>query len=129
MDNETYRRFSGGVGIVTIGIAMAFVFVAGVDVLSNPQASVLIGALVLAGALDVVAAVESPITERIAWYRLVGVAHIILGVVISLWFAGAVGTGLVDLAIFAFVLFSTAGVGIDMLFFDGRHFYQEPLEA
>ena len=128
MDSTQYRRFSGVVGVATVGLAVVFVAVIGVDVFETPETALLVSALVLAGILDLVAALDTPVTERIAWYRISGIAHIILGTVFSLWFASALGSGLLAIIAFLVLLLSTAGVGLDMLLFEGRHVYKEPLE-
>jgi hypothetical protein len=125
MDQDTQRRLSVAVGAFLLIVAVAVVAVARTDLLDSPLLAFQVGTLAAAGVLSVLAGFETRITERVAWYRLSGLGYVFLG--LSLPF-GSVGTT-ETLPVLLTVLgsLSIAGIGIDMLLFDGRHVYSKGL--
>lgn len=128
MQSRTYRRFNGVVGVFLLLLVGGILLLVGPDSVDAPTARAQLVLLALAGTLDVVAAVETPLTDRVPWYRVSGLANVALGLSLPLGFAGTLGEGgLPFFLVTALGGLSIAAIGVDMLAFEGRHVYSESL--
>ncbi|MFP4174226.1 MAG: hypothetical protein ACLFSW_00410 [Halobacteriales archaeon] len=127
MEHRTQRRLSAVVGVFLLVITAAVVAVFRGSLLDRPLLAAQVGALAVAGVLDIAAAFDTPVTERVAWYRLSGLGNVFLAVSLPLGLFESAET----LPLLLVVLGSTtlAAIGFDMLVFDGRHVYSEPLDT
>jgi hypothetical protein len=127
MERTTQRRLSAAVGVFLLVISAAVVAIFRGALIDRPLLTAQIGTLAVAGVLDTAAAFDTPLTQRVAWYRLSGLGNLFLaaslplGLVESSWFPNIVVSVLGGLTL--------AAIGFDMLLFDGRHIYSEPLDA
>ena len=127
MDSKKQRRVSAVFGVFLILVASVVVVLAGGSFLRSPVLAVQVLLLATAGVFDVAAGFETRLTERFAWYKLSGLGYVSLG--LSLPFGLADTTGMLPLFLGALGGLSLAGMGIDMLLFDGKHVYSEPLSG
>jgi len=125
MEQDTQRRLSVAVGVFLLVVAVAVVALARTALLDDPLLVFQVGTLAAAGVLDVLAGFETRITERVAWYRLSGLGNVFLGLSLPFGFVGTTETLPLLLSLLGSV--SIAGIGIDMLLFDGRHVYSKNL--
>jgi hypothetical protein len=111
------------VGLVAVVVAVG-------GAVATPTATAQVGLLGIAGTLDLVAATENPVTARIEWFRLSGVANVALGVAVPVgllgWNAGVTGTILFGLTGIGGL--ALAAIGADTAVYAGRHLYQRPLD-
>ena len=126
MEHGTQRRLSAVVGVFLLVISAAVAAIFRGALIDRPLLAAQIGSLAVAGVLDIAAAFDTPLTERVAWYRLSGLGNIFLAVSLPLGLIESAET----LPLILVVLGSTtlAAIGIDMVLFDGRHVYSEPLD-
>ncbi|QLG49405.1 hypothetical protein [Natrinema halophilum] len=86
--------------------------------------SVLIG---LGGAFHIVAATETRLTDRLAWYRWTGAGDVLIGCSLPIGLSGS------DSPIYVLLVgvggLSLAGMGFDMLAFHGRYTRGERLDC
>lgn len=125
MERKTKRRLSVLVGVFLLVVSGAVVAVLRGALFDRPVLAVQVGAVGIAGVLDVLAGFDTRLTERFRWYRLSGLGNIFLG--ISLPFGLVDTTHTLPLLLTVLGGLSLAAMGIDMLLFDGRHVYSEPL--
>ena len=124
------RRLSGGVGVFLLFIAAGMLALLGTDALDSPVLLAQTTLLGLAGVCDIVAATETSLTDRLAWYRWSGLGNILLGVSLPLGFTGSTDPGgLALLAVVALGGLSLAAMGIDMLAFHGKYTRGERLDV
>lgn len=125
MNQDTQRRLSVVVGAFLLVVAVSITAFLRTAILDNPLLVFQVGTLAAAGVLDVLAGFETRITERIAWYRLSGLGYVFLG--LSLPFGFVSTTEALPLILSLLGSVSLAGIGVDMLLFDGRHVYSKTL--
>ncbi|GAB6863000.1 hypothetical protein ACFR97_02130 [Haloplanus litoreus] len=103
----------------------------GTALLRTPTTAVQVVLIGAAGALDAVAAFGNPMTARIDWFRLGGLANVTLGLALPVgvlgWGNGAGGTAI--LAVTALGGPSLAAMGVDVALYAGAHVYERPLDA
>ncbi|WP_338739846.1 hypothetical protein [Haloplanus salilacus] len=131
MRSTTHRRLCGVLGGLLVALVVGVVAAVGIAPLRAPVVATQVSLLGLSGAFDLLAAVETPITERVAWYRLSGVANVALGLALPVGLLGWTGTGTggtVLLVVTAVGGLALVGVGVDLALFAGEHVYQRPLE-
>jgi hypothetical protein len=121
------RRLNGVLGGLLLLVVGALVALLGAELPGAPVATAQVALLALAGVLDVVAAIDTPITDRVEWWRLSGLAHVLLGAALPLGFLDAAGSEPALLALTALGGLSVAAIGLDMLAFEGRHVYRHSL--
>jgi len=119
MKEEFSRRLSGIVGAFLLLVVSGAVLL-GMPLSEEPVSVVQLSLLGLAGLADIVAATETRLTDRIAWYRWSGLGNMLLGLTLPLGFVGTddsvaflVMTGLGGMTL--------AAMGIDMAVFHGRY--------
>jgi uncharacterized membrane protein HdeD (DUF308 family) len=129
MDPRTHRRLSGVVGVFLLALTGGLLALFGFGFRHETATTLQVTFLMLAGVLDVVAAVDSPVTERIAWYRLNGLASVLLGLALPLGYVDAIRSGedLFLLVVLAVGGITIVAMGVDMLAFAGRHAYSEAM--
>jgi len=129
----TNRRRCGllGGGLVLLAVAVAAVL--GRALLAAPLVLAQVGFLGVAGALDLVAAFENPLTARVDWIRLGGLANVALGLALPV---GALDWGLKSGAEGMFLLVATAlggltlaAIGADLFLDAGTHVYGRRIDA
>ena len=125
MERKTKRRLSVVVGVLLLVVSGAVVALMRGALFDRPVLAVQVGAVGIAGVLDIVAGFGTRITERVAWYKIAGLGNIFLAVSLPLGFVDPVRTLPLVVGLLGVVLFGA--MGIDMLLFDGRHVYSEPL--
>ncbi|AHG01125.1 hypothetical protein HALLA_17415 [Halostagnicola larsenii XH-48] len=126
MNERRNRRLSGVVGaflLLVSGGGIALLGTGGLEVSTFLVQVTLIG---LAGVFDIVAATDTGLTDRWAWYRWSGAGNVLLGLSLPL---GLAGSG----SLFFFLLTAVGGVslaamGIDMLAFHGKYTRGERLD-
>ncbi len=125
MNERRNRQLSAVVGVflllVTGGVALL-----GTDALDAPAFLAQLTLLGLAGVFDIVAAIETPLTDRWAWYQWSGAGNVLLGLSLPLGFAGT--DGLFLLLLTGVGGLSLAAMGIDMLAFHGKYTRGERLD-
>ncbi|WP_254531764.1 hypothetical protein [Natrinema gelatinilyticum] len=125
MNERRNRQVSAVVGVFLFLVGGSGVVLLGARVIQTPVLLGQMGLLGLAGLFDIVAATDTRLTDRWAWYRWNGAGSILLGLSFPL---GLVGSG------WAFFLLTSAGglslvvMGIDMLAFHGRYTREERLD-
>ncbi|MCX2819844.1 MAG: hypothetical protein ACI9QA_000967 [Methanobacteriota archaeon] len=127
MKQKTQRRLSAVVGAFLLLTSTASVALIPGALLDSPLFAVQVSALGVAGVLNLLAGFDTRVTERFGWYRLAGLGNVFLGLSLPFGFTGTTETLPLVLAVLGSL--SIAGMGVDMLFFDGRHIYSEPLGA
>jgi len=113
-----------GVFLLIISAAVAALF--GGALLDRPLLAAQIGTLAVAGVLDIAAAFDTFLTERVAWYRLSGLGNVFLAVSLPLGLVESVETFPLILVLLGST--TLAALGVDMVLFDGRHLYSEPFD-
>lgn len=128
MNERRNRQLSGVLGVFLVVVAVAAGVVFGDGALGRPLLLAQVLLMGLAGVADVVAAVDSPLTDLLAWYRWSGLGNVLLGLSLPL---GFVGTSTAELALFVATGIgglSLAAMGLDMLAFHGRYTRGEGLD-
>lgn len=121
------RRLSGGIGVFLLVVAGGALALLGNDALADPVLFLQLTLLGLAGVCDIVAARDSVLTDRLAWYRWSGLGNVLLGLSLPL---GLLDTGPdVFLVVVALGGLSLAAMGVDMLAFHGKYTRGERLDA
>ena len=127
MGYRTQRRVSGVIGLAVL------LYVAGVLFVAGPPHSLVVtvqlSALALAGTCDTISAVDSRLTDRVPWHKWSGAGSILLGVSLPLGLVPTGGWAAEDLGLFVVMLLAgvtVAAIGVEMLFFDGEHIFDEP---
>jgi hypothetical protein len=127
----THRRLCGVLGAGLLALVAAGIVLVGAALLSSPTTAVQVVLIGAAGALDVVAAFENPITTRLDWFRLSGVANVALGLALPVgilgWGNGAGGAFL--FAVTAAGGLALAAMGADIALYAGAHIYERRLDA
>ena len=119
-----HRHWSGVVGGVIIMLIAGFVTVFGLP--QTLPVTLQLGTLALAGILDILAVIDTRITDHIGWYRLTGLANICLGTTLlfSAIESGSYGGEQLLLGLsLAVGGLSLAGIGFDIFMFSGKHLY------
>jgi len=111
-----------GAFLLLVAAAVVALFSASGDV-PGPLLAVQVTLVALASAFGVLAGFETRITDRVAWYRLSGLGNVFLGASLPLGLPERTLT----LALAVLGGGALAAMGIDMLLFEGRHAYGEPL--
>jgi hypothetical protein len=129
----TNRRRCGVLGGGLLLLALAAAAVLGAALFTAPPTAAQVGLLALAGALDLVAAFENPLTRRVEWFRLGGLANVALGLALPVglfeWgLGGDAGWTLLVLAMAVGGL-SLAAIGADLFLYAGAHVYGRPVDA
>jgi hypothetical protein len=128
--STTHRRLCGVLGGLLLALVVGVVATVGVAPLRAPTL-VQVALLGVSGVFDLLAAVDTPLTERIAWYRLSGVANVALGLALPVglldWMGRGTG-GTVLLAVTAVGGLALVAVGVDLALFAGEHVYERSLE-
>ncbi|WP_251342449.1 hypothetical protein [Haloplanus halophilus] len=131
MDTNTHRRLCGVLGVGLLALAGGGVALVGAALFRTPTTAVQVVLIGAAGLLDAVAAFRNPVTARIDWFRLGGLANVALGLALPVgvlgWGGGGRGTLL--LAVTALGGLSLAAIGVDMALYAGAHVYERPLDA
>jgi hypothetical protein len=127
----THRRLCGALGVALLVLVGGGVALAGAGLFRAPTTAVQVVLIGATGVLDVVAAFENPVTDRIEWFRLGGLANVTLGLALPVgvlgWAGGASGTFL--LVVTALGGLSLAAMGADVALYAGAHVYERPLDA
>lgn len=119
MNESRERRLNGVVGVFLLLVAVGAVALAPSLLINLTTAAQLI-LLGLAGICDVVAALQSPLTAQISWYRWSGVGDILLGLSLPLGFLDP-SSEPVFAVVVGFGGRSLAAMGIDLVLFHGRY--------
>ncbi|WP_254525270.1 hypothetical protein [Natrinema caseinilyticum] len=125
MNERRHRQLSAVVGVFLLLVGGSGIFLLGADPLQTPALLGQTGLLGLAGLFDIVAATDTRLTDRWAWYRWNGAGNVLLGLSFPV---GLAGSG------WAFFLLTSVGglslvvMGIDMLAFHGRYTRGERLD-
>jgi hypothetical protein len=127
MERRTQRRLTAALGVFLLAVSLGVAALLRGALLDAPLLVAQLATLAAAGALDVVAGTDTPLTDRVAWYRLSGLGNVFLAVSLPLGLIESVETLPLVLALLGSG--SLAVIGVDMLIFDGRHAYTEPLAA
>lgn len=127
MDHGTQRRISAALGVFFLAVTATVVGVLRVSLLESPVIVVQVAFLGVAGVLDILAGVETRVTERFEWYRLSGLGNVALAAALPLGFVDPFRP--VPFAVVLVGSVAFAGMGLDMVFFEGRHVYSEPLDG
>ena len=127
MGYRTQRRVSGVIGFALL------LFVAGVLSLAGPPHSLVVSiqlfTLALAGACDLLAAVDTRLTGRVPWHKWSGAGSILLGVSLPLGLVPTGGWVTDDLGMFVVMMFAgltSVAIGTELLLFDGEHIFDTP---
>lgn len=112
----THRRACGVLGAGLVGLVAAGIVLVGTALIHSPTTAVQVVLIGAAGVLDIVAAFENPVTARLDWFRLSGVANVALGLALPVgvlgWGNGAGGAFL--LAVTATGGLALAAMGVDI---------------
>ena len=129
MNEKRNRRLTGGVGVFLLCIGGGILALLGTHALDSPVLLAQALLLGLAGVVDIVAATDTALTDRIAWYRWSGLGNVFLGISLPLGFVGTeTPGGFVLLAVVALGGLSLAALGVDMLAFHGKYTRGERLD-
>lgn len=126
MNEHRNRQLSAVIGVFLLAVTGGGVALLGTDVLDVPVVLAQLTLLGLAGVFDVVAATDTGLTDRWAWYRWSGIGSILLGLSLPLGIAGT--GGLFFLLLTAAGGLSLAAMGVDMLAFHGKYTHGERLD-
>ena len=127
MAYRTQRRVSGVVGFVLLLFVAGVLFLAGLP--HSLVISVQLLTLALAGACDLIAAIDTRLTGRVPWHKWSGAGSILLGVSLPLGLVPTGGWVTDDLGMFGVMLLAglmSAAIGLEMLLFDGEHIFDNP---
>jgi hypothetical protein len=127
MAYRTQRRVSGVVGFVLLLFVAGVLFLAGLP--HSLVISVQLLTLALAGACDLIAAIDTRSTGRVPWHKWSGAGSILLGVSLPLGLVPTGGWVTDDLGMFGVMLLAglmSAAIGLEMLLFDGEHIFDNP---
>ena len=125
-----YRTQRGVSGVIGFSLLLFVVFVLAV---AGPPDSLVISVqlltLALAGACNLIAAIDTRLTGRVPWHKWSGAGGILLGVSLPLGLVPTGGWVTDDLGMFGVMLLAgvtSAAIGIEMLLFDGEHIFDNP---
>jgi hypothetical protein len=131
MRSITHRRACGALGAGLVALVAAGIVLVGAALIHSPTTAVQVVLIGAAGVLDIAAAFENPVTARVDWFRLSGVANVSLGLALPVgilgWGNGAGGAFL--LAVTAVGGLAFAAIGADIALYAGAHVYERPLDA
>lgn len=130
MNERRQRQLSGIVGAFLLLVAAAGIALLGGDFAGEPAFLAQVSLLGLAGLADVTAAVDSPLTDRLAWYRWNGLGYILLGLSFPFGFVetgGVEGVALLVTTVAGGL--SLAAMGVDLLAFHGKYTRSERLDG
>jgi uncharacterized membrane protein HdeD (DUF308 family) len=125
MEQKTQRRLSVVVGSFLLVVAVSVGVSLRVAILDTPFLAFQTTAVAIAGVFDTLAGFDTRVTERVEWYRLSGLGNVFLG--ISLPFGFTNTEQVLPLVLTVLGGLSIAVIGVDMVLYDGRHVYSEPL--
>ncbi|WP_408957028.1 hypothetical protein [Natrinema sp. 74] len=126
MNERRNRRLGAVVGVVLLLVAGGGLVLLGTDALDAPLLLAQLALMGLAGVFDIVAATETQLTDRWAWYRWSGAGNVLLGLSLPLGFAES--GGLFFLLLAGVGGLSLAAMGVDMLAFHGQYTRGERLD-
>ncbi|RZH67195.1 hypothetical protein [Natrinema altunense] len=126
MNERLNRRISAVVGVFLVLVAGAIV-VLGDGLLETPVLLVQVTLMGVAGVCDIIAATDTRLTARWAWYRWGGLGNILLGLSLPLGFAES-GTGRLFVVVVAIGGLSLGLMGVDMLVYHGKYTRDERLD-
>ena len=127
MNERRGRQVSAVSGVFLLLVAGTFAALAGRDFLDTPVWSGRILLLGLAGAFDIVAAIDTRLIDRFAWYQWHGLGAISLGLALPSGSAGS-GAGLLLLAVTGVSGLFFVATGTDMLLWHGTYTRGERLD-
>ncbi|ELY80992.1 hypothetical protein [Natrinema gari] len=125
MNERLNRRISAVVGVFLVLAAGAIVVLGG-GLVETAVLLVQVTLMGVAGVCDIVAATDTRLTARWAWYRWNGLGNILLGLSLPLGFVGS-GTGLLFVVVVSIGGLSLGLMGIDMLVYHGTYTRDERL--
>lgn len=122
------RRLSAVAGVFLVVIAAGATVALGGKLFERSALAAQVTLLGVAGLCDIVAATDSVLTDRLAWYQWSGLGNVLLGAALPL---GLVATSIDVLLLVVLGLggLSLALMGVDMLLFHGRYFRGERLDG
>lgn len=126
MNERRNRRLSGVIGAFLLLVSGGGIALLGTDGLEASMFLVQVALLGLAGVFDIVAATDTGLTDRWAWYRWSGAGNVLLGLSLSFGFVGS--DSLFFLLLAAVGGISLAVMGLDMLAFHGKYTRGERLD-
>jgi len=126
MNERRNRQLSAIVGTFLVLIAGGVVLLVE-NLLKTPLLLSQVTLLGLAGIFDIVAATDTRLTDRWAWYQWSGLGNILLGLSLPLGFVGSENS-LFFVLVAAIGGLSLAAMGIDMLVYHGQYTRSERLD-
>ncbi|WP_254762066.1 hypothetical protein [Natrinema marinum] len=126
MNERRNRRLSAVGGVFLLLVAGGALVLLGSNAFDAPLLLGQLALMGLAGVFDVVAATETGLTDRWAWYRWSGAGNVLLGLSLPLGFAES--GGLLFLLLIGVGGLSLAAMGVDMLAFHGKYTRGERLD-
>ncbi|ELZ16031.1 hypothetical protein C476_17497 [Natrinema limicola JCM 13563] len=126
MNERRNRQLSAIVGTFLVLIAGGVVLLVE-NLLKTPLLLSQVTLLGLAGIFDIVAATDTRLTDRWAWYQWSGLGNILLGLSLPLGFVGSENS-LFLVLVAAIGGLSLAAMGIDMLVYHGQYTRSERLD-
>ncbi len=126
MNERLNRRISAVVGVFLVLVAGAIVVLGG-GLVETPVLLVQVTLMGVAGVCDIIAAADTRLTARWAWYRWSGLGNIFLGLSLPLGFAES-GTGRLFVVGVAIGGLSLGLMGVDMLVYHGKYTRNERLD-
>ncbi|SDD71839.1 hypothetical protein E2L06_18720 [Haloterrigena sp. H1] len=126
MNEQRNRQLSAIVGTFLVLIAGGVVLLVE-NLLKTPLLLSQVTLLGLAGIFDIVAATDTRLTDRWAWYQWSGLGNILLGLSLPLGFVGSENS-LFFVLVAAIGGLSLAAMGIDMLVYHGQYTRSERLD-
>ena len=126
MNERRNRQLSAIVGTFLVLIAGGVVLLVE-NLLKTPLLLSQVTLLGLAGIFDIVAATDTRLTDRWAWYQWSGLGNICLGLSLPLGFVGSKNS-LFFVLVAVIGGLSLAAMGIDMLVYHGQYTRSERLD-
>lgn len=120
MNVRRNRQLSGVVGGFLVLVSTGAFLLLGPSLLGAPALFAQVTLLGLAGVADLVAATDTALTDRWAWYRWSGAGNVLLGLSLPLGFVGG-GGEVFFLGVTAVGGLTLAAMGLDMLVFHGKY--------
>lgn len=127
MNERRGRQVSAVIGVSLVLVAGTFAALAGRDFLDTPVWAGRILLLGLAGVFDIVAAIDTRLIDRFAWYQWHGLGTISFGLALPSGSAGS-GAGLLLLAVTGASGLFFVATGTDMLLWHGKYTRGERLD-
>jgi hypothetical protein len=127
MTDRRTHRFSAAVGVFLVVLAAGAAVLLGRELFERPALLAQVALLGTAGLCDILAVVDTGLTNRLAWYQWSGLGNVIFGPALAV---GLVGTSIDVILLVVLVCGGLSLIlsGVDMLVFHGRYFRREPLD-